>query len=94
MNKKDYLAIFYLQGKRVTVMVWAVFWGEEQLDFYNLARDFEAKIMEYSANSYIEILKDNLFAVRTPAFANIAYLLPLGTNIQHYELIDPRAQFN
>ena len=54
------------KGKGVTVMVWAAFWGEGRSDLYKLARDFEAKKHGYSANSYIEVLDDNLLGIWQP----------------------------
>ena len=41
-------------------MVWAAFWGYEVSDLYLLKRDFESKKMGYSANSYIDVLEQNL----------------------------------
>ena len=38
------------------VMVWAAFWGDGVSDLYLLKRDFEAKKMGYSANSYLDVL--------------------------------------
>ena len=54
------------KGKGVSVMVWAAFWGEGRSDLYKLARDFESKKMGYSANSYLEILEDNLLGIWEP----------------------------
>ena len=48
------------KGKDVKVMVWAVFWGGGVSDLYPLERDWEAKKMGYSANSYIDVLDQNL----------------------------------
>ena len=56
------------KGKGVSVMVWACFWGGGRSDLYKLNRDFEAKKMGYSANSYIEILEDNLLGIWEPGF--------------------------
>ena len=47
-------------------MVWGAFWRRERLDLYKLARDFEAKKMGYSANSYLELLNDNLLGIWEP----------------------------
>ena len=54
------------KGKGVSVIVWAAFWGEGWSDLYKLARDFESKRMGYSANSYLEILDDNLLGIWQP----------------------------
>ena len=56
----------YPKGKGVSVMVWAAFWGQGRSDLYKLARDFEAKKHGYSANSYIEVLEDNLLGIWEP----------------------------
>ena len=42
------------------VMVWAVYWGDGVSDLYSLERDFEAKKIGYSANSYLNVLDQNL----------------------------------
>ena len=44
-------------------MIWPAFWGQGRSDLYKLARDFEFKKMGYSANSYLQILKDNLLGI-------------------------------
>ena len=54
------------KGKGVSVMVWAAFWGDNRSDLYKLARDFAAKKMGYSANSYIELLNDYLLGIWQP----------------------------
>ena len=56
----------YAKGKEVKVMVWGAFWRRERSDLYKLARDFEAKKMGYSANSYLELLNDNLLGIWEP----------------------------
>ena len=43
------------------------FWRRERSDLYKLARDFEAKKMGYSANSYLELLNDNLLGIWEPS---------------------------
>ena len=53
-------------GKGVSVMVWAAFWREGRSDLYKFARDFESKKLGYSANSYLEILEDNLLGIWQP----------------------------
>ena len=40
--------------------------GGGRSDLYKLARDFEAKKMGYSANSYLELLNDNLLGIWEP----------------------------
>ena len=47
------------KGKDMKIMVWAVFWGGRISDLYLLERDFEAKKMGYSANSYLDVLDQN-----------------------------------
>ena len=49
-----------LKGKDMKVMMWAAFWGDKISDLYPLERDFEAKKMGYSANSYFDVLNQNL----------------------------------
>jgi transposase len=56
----------YKKGKDVSVMVWASFWGSGISDLYLLERDFEAKKHGYSANSYIQVLDDNLLGIYEP----------------------------
>ena len=51
------------KGKGISVMVWVAFWGEGRSDLYKLARDFESKKLGYCANSYLEILEDNLLGI-------------------------------
>ena len=63
-NKKMIQAV--PKGKGVSVMVWAAFWGDGRSDLYRLARDFESRKMGYSANSYLEILEDNVLGIRQP----------------------------
>ena len=48
------------KGKDIKVMVWAAFWSGGVSDLYPLERDWEAKKMGYSANSYIDVLEQNL----------------------------------
>ena len=52
------------KSKGVSIMVRAAFWGEERSDLYKLAIDVEAKKLGYSANSYIELLNDNVLSIR------------------------------
>ena len=49
-----------LKGKDTKVMVWTAFWGGGVSDLYLLKRDWEVKKMGYSANSYIDVLDQNL----------------------------------
>jgi hypothetical protein len=54
----------YTKGKDISVMVWACFWYEDgkiqRSNLYILERDFESKKHGYSANSYLQVLDDNL----------------------------------
>ena len=47
-------------------MVWAAFWGGGVSDLYLLERDWEVKKMGYSANSYIDVLDQNLVEFYEP----------------------------
>lgn len=47
-------------------MVWGAFWGLNKSDLYLLRRDFAAKKQGYSAESYIQVLDDNLTGIYTP----------------------------
>ena len=58
----------YTKGKDVSVMVWAAFSGHTGLsDLYIMDRDVEAKKMGYSANSYLEVLDENLLTMWEPS---------------------------
>lgn len=54
------------KGKGVSVMVWAAFWEDGRSDLYKSARNFAFKKMGYSANSYLELLDDNLLGIWQP----------------------------
>ena len=41
-------------------MVWGCFWDLSRSDLYILDRDFEAKKHGYSANSYLQVLNDQV----------------------------------
>ena len=47
-------------------MVLAAFWGDDKSDLYKLACDFAAKKMGYWANSYMDLLNDNLLGIWQP----------------------------
>ena len=47
-------------------MVWGAFWDEGRSDLYKLDRDSESKKLGYSANSYLEILDNNLLGIWQP----------------------------
>ena len=48
------------KGRNISVMMWAAIHSARRFDLVKLSRDFEAKKMDYSANSYIKILNENL----------------------------------
>jgi transposase len=54
----------YQKSKDISVMVWACFWYEDgkiqRSELYIMDRDFESKKHGYSANSYLEVLENNL----------------------------------
>ena len=61
---KDHIQIYH-KGKDISVMVWACFWGKPgggigRSDLYIMDRDFESKKHGYSAQSYLEVLVDQL----------------------------------
>ena len=67
------------KGKGVSIMVWACFWGDGRSELYKLCRDFEAKKMGYSANSYIEVLEDNLLGLWEPGLTFMQDNAPIHT---------------
>jgi hypothetical protein len=46
--------------KNMKVMVWACFWDLGRSLLYIMDRDFESKKHGYSANSYLEVLEDQV----------------------------------
>jgi transposase len=50
----------YTCGKDMKVMVWAAFWDTGRTQLYIIDRDFESKKHRYSANSYLEVLTDQV----------------------------------
>ena len=60
-------------------MVWGAFCMRGRSDLYKLARDFEAKKMGHSANSYLELLNDNLLEIWEPGFIFVQDNAPIHT---------------
>ncbi len=60
----------YKKSKDISVMVWACFWYKDgairQSNLYIMDCDFESKKHGYSANSYIEVLDNNLPSCWSP----------------------------
>ena len=52
--------------QNISVMVWAAFWRAKQSELYKLEQNFEIKKQSYSANFYIQVLKDNLLEIWEP----------------------------
>jgi hypothetical protein len=50
----------YQYAKGLKVMVWACFWGNERTQAYLMDRDFESKKHEFSTNSYLEVLNNQV----------------------------------
>ena len=50
----------YKCGKDIRVMVWAAFWDDGRIGAYIMDWDFESKKHRYSANSYIEVLNEEV----------------------------------
>ena len=61
--KKEYITTYH-KGKDISIMVWACFWYKDgaiqRSQLYIMDRDFKAKKHRYSANSYLEVLDENL----------------------------------
>ena len=60
----------YKKGKDISVMVWAAIWWKDgkvgKSELYILERDWESKKHGYSANSYIDVLNDQLPRIWEP----------------------------
>lgn len=54
------------KGKDISIVVWACFCGLNRSELYVLSRDPDAKRNGYSANSYIQVLEDNLLGIYEP----------------------------
>ena len=67
------------KGKDIKVMVWAAFWGGGSSDLYPLERDFESKKNGYSANSYIDVLDQNLTEFYEPGLIFMQDNAPIHT---------------
>jgi transposase len=50
----------------ISVMIWCAIWGDQQSDAYLLEPDWEAKKHSYSANSYINVLENNIPGIWEP----------------------------
>jgi len=50
----------YKSSRDISAMVWGSFWDIGRSDLYVLDRDFESKKHGYSANSYIEVLDNQV----------------------------------
>ena len=69
----------YKKGHDVSIMVWACFWGMHRSELYALTRDSEAKRNGYSANSYIQVLDDNLLGIYEPGLIFMQDNAPIHT---------------
>ncbi|RFU26796.1 hypothetical protein B7463_g9544, partial [Scytalidium lignicola] len=60
----------FKKGKDISVMVWAAIWWKDnkayKSELYILERDFESKKYGYTANSYLEVLEDQLPKIWEP----------------------------
>ena len=55
------------KGKDIWIIIWAAFWGDGISELYPLEQDFKSKKMGYSANSYINVLDQNLVNFYEPS---------------------------
>ena len=69
----------YKKGYDVSVMVWAAFWGAGRSDLVKMTRDENAKRNGYSADSYIEILEENVTAIWEPGLTFMQDNAPIHT---------------
>ena len=76
--KKQYIKP-YKKGKGISVMIWAAIWGENKSDLTVLSRDWESKKQGYSANSYLEVLEDNLYSIWEPGLEFMQDNAPIHT---------------
>ena len=60
-------------------MVQVALWGSESSDLYPLERDFESKKNSYSANSYIDVLDQNLTEFYKPGLIFMQDNAPIHT---------------
>ena len=56
----------YRKSRDLSIMVWGCFWGARRSELYILDRDFESAKFRYSANSYLEVLEDQIPKCQSP----------------------------
>jgi transposase len=73
----------YKKGKDISVMVWAAIWWKDgkvgKSELYILERDWESKKHGYSANSYIDVLEDQLPKIWEPGMIFMQDNAPIHT---------------
>lgn len=58
-------------------MVWACFWGGGRSELVRMTRDSEAKKQGYTANSYLEVLNENLLEMYEPGLVSMEDNAPI-----------------
>jgi hypothetical protein len=50
----------YKKGKDINIMIWSAIYGDEWSDVIIMDRDPDSEKSEYTANSYLTVLNDQL----------------------------------
>jgi hypothetical protein len=50
----------YKKGKDISVIIWGAIYGDKRLDIMIMNRDPDSEKSEYTANSYIAVLNDQI----------------------------------
>ncbi len=69
----------YKKGKGVSIIVWAGFCGRDRTNLYRMTRDPTASRGGYSANSYVEVLEENIPTIYEPGLLFMQDNAPIHT---------------